>query len=473
MRLSWSDTSKRTYETGLDRGVLYPKNVPPGPVDAVNRAIDPSLELLGGTNNDATRYANPVADTTIKFEGTRSLRQNRLAANAGQDLSSVLLTGYPHTSPYIIPVTPGEYISFSIKGSCTVANALAYVSYAFINNADALLAAANSAAFPMGAAGSWTTAKVENVLVPAGSTYLAITGLSYGPGGYVSTGVEKTYWDAVMVNTGATVKPYFSGATEDQLYTYEWNGTPNQSTSNRRPIVGKAIPWVGLTGVDESGADGAAAYYVDGRPFLFLPKPKEYQANLKAYTYPDEFAQIMGQVEATDGMFLDSQQGDAFDLSYRTLIGNMAEGDSAGYKIHLVYNATVAPAGVSYSTQGQSINPSEFSWDIQAVPTPVTGYRATAHVTIDTRHMSADKLAAIEELIYGSDTVAPSMPSAQDVFDLLKYGDTIVITDNGDGTWTAEGSYHNIYLIGDGIFEIDNVNAVDHGDGTYDISSTP
>jgi hypothetical protein len=65
------------------------------------------------------------------------------------------------------------------------------------------------------------------------------------------------------------------------------------------------------------------------------------------------------------------------------------------------------------------------------------------------------------------------MPSPQVIFDLLTFGDTIIITDNGDGTWQAEGSYENIYMIGDEIFQIDNVNATLHGDGTYTISSTP
>lgn len=239
------------------------------------------------------------------------------------------------------------------------------------------------------------------------------------------------------------------------------------------PREGAAVVWNGLTGVDENGGESAAAYYVDGRPFLFLPKPKEFTATLRAYTYPDEFSAIMGVTEATDGMYLDSQMGDAFDLSYRTMIGNATQGDAFAYKIHLIYNATVAPSAISYQTASSDINPVEFSWDIQAVPVPVEGYRATAHIMIDTRHMDAEKLAAIEDILYGDADTAASLPDPQTVFDTLTYGDAIVIIDNGDGTWEAQGSYHNIYMIGDGIFQIDNVNAVDHGDGTYTVSSTP
>ena len=236
---------------------------------------------------------------------------------------------------------------------------------------------------------------------------------------------------------------------------------------------GRTVAWVGLTSVDETGGEGAAEYYIDGRPFLFLPKPKEYRATLKAYTYPDAFGEIIGEPEVTDGLYFSSQMGDSFGLSYRTRIANAIQGIEAGYKIHLIYNATVVPSAASYSTICADINPLEFSWDIQAVPVKVSGYRPTAHITIDTRHMDATRLAEVETLIYGTSEVAPVLPDPQTIFDLLNFGDTIVITDNGDGTWKAEGSYHNIYMIGDEIFQIDNVNAVDHGDGTYTISSTP
>jgi hypothetical protein len=239
------------------------------------------------------------------------------------------------------------------------------------------------------------------------------------------------------------------------------------------PKSGPAVSWVGLTAVDEAGGEGAATYYVDGRPFLHFPMPKEFRATLKAYTYPDAFSELIGEVEVTDGMYLDSQMGDSFGLSYRTKIADSLRGENAAYKIHLIYNATVVPSAKTYGTIGSQINPVEFAWDIQAVPIRVTGYRPTAHIVIDTRHMDEIRLGEIEALLYGTDTIVASLPEAQTIFDLLSFGDAIIITDNGDGTWQAEGSYHNIYMIGNDVFQIDNVNAVDHGDGTYTISTTP
>ena len=236
---------------------------------------------------------------------------------------------------------------------------------------------------------------------------------------------------------------------------------------------GRAVPWNGLTSVDENGGESAVAYYLDGRPYLFVPQPKEFSANLKAYTFPDEFSSLMGQLEVADGMYLDSQQSDQFHLSYRTIVADSIRGVAGNYKIHVIYNATVTPSTMTYSTITSEVNPVEFSWDIQAVPAYVPGYRATAHITIDTRHMDPNKLALIEAILYGTGNSYPRMPQPSELLDMLGFGEAIIITDNGDGTWTAEGSYQNITVDeASGLFQIRNVDAVDNGDGTYTISST-
>lgn len=238
------------------------------------------------------------------------------------------------------------------------------------------------------------------------------------------------------------------------------------------PKTSPAVPWNGLTSVDEEGGEGAQSYYIDGRPFLFMPKPKEYKATVNAYTYPDAFSEIMGVAEVADGMYLDSQIGDSFDMSYRTLVGNGLEGIDHGYKIHLIYNASVTPQSLTYESVSNSINPSTFSWEIQAVPVRVSGFRPTAHIIIDTRHMSQSKIDAVEALLYGNESGDAHMPSPQVIFDLLSFGDGIIVTDKGDGTVEIEGSYDNITLLPGGLVRIDNVDAIDNGDGTVTITTT-
>jgi hypothetical protein len=245
-----------------------------------------------------------------------------------------------------------------------------------------------------------------------------------------------------------------------------------QLCSTKETYVSTAVPWNGLTSVDEEGGDGAVEYYIDGRPFLYLPRPKEYKATLSAFTYPDEFSELMGVSEVADGMYLDSQISSSFDLSYRTKVGNGIDGVEHGYKIHLVYNATVTPQSSNYESMSNSINPTMFSWEIQAVPVLVEGYRPTAHIIIDTRHMDETRIQALEALLYGDADTAPRMPNPQVIFDLLNYGGAIIVTDNGDGTFDVEGSYDDVYMIEPGVFRVDRVDGQNNGDGTFTISST-
>lgn len=226
--------------------------------------------------------------------------------------------------------------------------------------------------------------------------------------------------------------------------------------------------WDGFTGVDSEGAEEAASFYVNGRPFLYLPKPKEYEGSIRAYTYPDEFEPMMGIVEATDGMFLDSQVSESFDLSYRTIVEKSSR---VGYKLHLVYNAIVVPQSVAFEALSDSINPIEFSWDIKAVPVRVGGYRSTAHIVIDTTEITMSRLEQIETLLYGTNASDPVMPSPRVIFDILSSGDTIVVTVHDDGTWSARGSDRNVYMVSPGVFQIDNVNATHNEDGTFTITT--
>jgi hypothetical protein len=76
-------------------------------------------------------------------------------------------------------------------------------------------------------------------------------------------------------------------------------------------------------------------------------------------------------------------------------------------------------------------------------------------------------------MVYGTYGMDAYLPSIQTLFDMMNYGEIVVIRDNGDGTWEAEGSYK--YISVDeytGEFSINNVTANDHGDGTYDVAST-
>jgi hypothetical protein len=472
-RLAWSAPEGRMFDTGLDRGVLYPKkNPPPGPLVATNLFNNPKVGVNtgwvvnAGTGGTASRLysASGGWENFPYVQATWTVAPTASVPNAPRvSLDSLLPTG---------TVVAGRNYSFGARVWSSVP--FARLQVVWVNAADAVLSTSTSgSATPVGnVANTATEVKFENVTAPAGAVKCQVWAL---PDALPVVGSTFKVTAAMMVEGPSlpSSPSYFDGDTEDDgVHSYEWMSAPNSSRSVQRELVTLSVPWVGLTHVEEQGGDGAAAYYIDGRPFLYLPKPKEYSATIRAYTYPDAFAEIMGVAEVADGMYLDSQPGAAFDLSYRTLVGSALQGLDHGYKIHLVYNAVVTPQSLTYDTLGGSINPVEFAWEIQAVPVRVEGFRPTAHIIIDTRHMDPEKIEAIENLLYGYANGLPHMPSPQTIFDILSYGDTIIVTDMGDGTFTVEGSYDNVYMVGPGEFRVDNVDGYHNSDGTFVISST-
>lgn len=470
-RLSWAPNG--LYETGLDRGVFYPKNPPLGPLITSNLVYNsaPTAYQSGGITanrwfgGDSATGSYAIVSSEAAPTGRNSFARKTWSSASETNGD----TGFEvDLADSVLSVIESDVVRMGFWARNNSPTLKALTSSLFYADTGARVQLSPTRDF---SPGIWTWFEFSWAIQTSGT--IATTSVDITAFGDLWQAGESMDLAGVIITKNMPIDPdgWFDGNTVSSgLYSYAWSGEENNSVSYKRQIVGSAIPWNGLTSVDENGADSAVSYYVDGRPFLFFPKPKEFQATIKAYTYPDEFAAVMGLVEAADGMYLDSQVGDAFDMSYRTLIGDGVQGTDAAYKIHLIYNATVAPQSLTYESMSNSINPTDLSWDIQAVPVRIDGYRPTAHVVIDTRHMDADRIAEIEGMIYGDDTHAPAMPSPQTIFDILSFGDAIVVTDNGDGTWQAEGSYKNIYLIGDGVFQIDNINAVDNGDGSFTIS---
>lgn len=471
-RLSWNAPSERFFETGLDRGVFYPKNRPTPAVVGTNDVLNPRAEIGSGVTLWTTAAGAGGVCTNEHFT---SGGWNNLPYR------SALWTTAPTSENYqqriytmqLIPVVENEVISVGLRGWRNSTKSTQLIISLYTNGVYVTNVTSTYIGNP---ANTWALIKKENILVPAGINGIRVD--FYG-GLFNNMAVgDRMSATALMVARGETLPEYFDGETEfgrSPAYICSWSGAPNNSISEKRAVVDTAFPWNGLTNVEESGGEEAIASYIDGRPYLYFPPPKDYAGTLSAYTYPDEFANVMGlqEVDDVDGMYLDSQVGDTFDLSYRTLVGDGVKGQDLGYKIHLVYNATATPQGKTFESLSDNINPTEFSWDLKAVPVAIEGYRPTAHVVIDTRHMTATHIANVEEILYGDDTTAPSMPSPEDLMELLTFGDAIIITDNGDGTWTAEGPRSQLHLIDVDTFTIEDVETTDYGNGTFQVSTTP
>jgi len=226
------------------------------------------------------------------------------------------------------------------------------------------------------------------------------------------------------------------------------------------------VPWNGLVSVDTS-TEGASVtpYYFDGQKNYAAFSEGDFSAKITAITYPEPFEEFL---EYVPGMYLDNQPPKSFGLSYRTLIADDLVGESLGYKIHILYNLIAVEDSIQNKTIDSNVAPISFVWNVTSVPETFPGRRPTAHVTLDSTKLLPEALAVIEDILYGTVTDEPRLPTALE----LVYYTGVTITDNEDGTWTAEGASYFIEMLDANTFQIDGANVTTIDANEYQISST-
>lgn len=211
----------------------------------------------------------------------------------------------------------------------------------------------------------------------------------------------KLVWDQIGE------KKYESGVSSGVLY----------------PMVGgtypKGVAWNGLTGVTESptGAE-AKALYADNSKYLSLTSAEEFAATLTAYFYPDEFAVLDGSAELVPGVTVGQQKRGIFGLAYKTDIGTDVD-ENAGYIIKLVYGAQAAPSEKAHSSKNDSPDAVNMSWKLSTTPVKVAGFKPTATLNIDSTKLSAEKLALVENVLFGTDSTDAHLPFPDEIATII------------------------------------------------------
>lgn len=214
--------------------------------------------------------------------------------------------------------------------------------------------------------------------------------------------MSKLIWDKVGERT------YETGVSKGVLYPQAAEGTYPQG-----------VAWNGLTAVTESpsGAE-ATPLYADNIKYLNLMSAEEFGATIEAYTYPDEFGVCNGEAALTEGVSIGQQARKAFGMAYQTKVGNDIDSE-AGYKIHLIYGALAAPSEKAYNTVNDSPEAITFSWEVTTTPVEVTGFKPTATLVIDSTKVEAEKMAAIEKVLYGDADVEARLPLPNEVLSII------------------------------------------------------
>lgn len=210
---------------------------------------------------------------------------------------------------------------------------------------------------------------------------------------------------------GVGEKLYETGVDHGVLYI------PNGSG-----VYDTGFAWNGLVSVNEtpSGAE-PNPQYADNIKYLNLLSAEAFGGTIEAFTYPDEFGQCDGSVEPEVGVVVGQQSRKSFGMCYRTKIGNDVDGADHGYKLHLLYGCLVSPSEKAYSTVNESPEAITFSWEFTSTPAPVTGYKPTSLIVIDSTKVQSADLAALEAILYGNSTgpVQPKLPTPDEVIALF------------------------------------------------------
>ncbi len=204
--------------------------------------------------------------------------------------------------------------------------------------------------------------------------------------------MPKLKWDQ------DTKRYYETGTSHGVLYVKNDNGYEN------------GVAWNGLTAFSESpsGAEETELYAND-KKYGSLRSAEKFGGTLEAYTYPEAFEQCDGSLEVATGVTIGQQPRKAFGFTYQTVVGNDVSNDY-GFKLHIIWNATVSPSEKSYASINDSPEAITFSWELATTPTEVTvgnETKYTASMVIDTTKLEDGKqnakLLALLDTLYGTD----------------------------------------------------------------------
>ena len=184
----------------------------------------------------------------------------------------------------------------------------------------------------------------------------------------------------------------------------------------------KGAAWNGLTSVDEKPDGGDPNdLWADNIKYGSILSAEKFAFGIEAYQSPKEFDACDGSAEPVPGVLVGQQKRQPFGFTWRSLIGNdTATEEDDGYLLHLVWNATAQPSERNYETVNDSPDAMTLSWDCDTTPVPIKGLRPSAHMEINSLRVDKAKLAKLEEKLYGTDSTEATLPSPDEVLELLK-----------------------------------------------------
>lgn len=199
---------------------------------------------------------------------------------------------------------------------------------------------------------------------------------------------------------------YETGVKNGVLYLLNYNGT-----------YGRGVVWNGITAVNVT-PEGAEAtdIYADDIKYASFRSVEKLNATIECFQYPVEFNACEGHGQAIPGLSLGQQARRSFGFCYKTSIGSdMDTSPGSDYKLHIIYNALCLPSEKAYQTTNDSPDAVTHSFELSTTPVKTGEYRPVSYIVIDSRKVSREKLARIEELLYGTELTDAQLPNPYSV----------------------------------------------------------
>jgi hypothetical protein len=210
------------------------------------------------------------------------------------------------------------------------------------------------------------------------------------------------------------------------------------------PKNAPGVSWGGLISVEESEEDGGFYIsYVDGQKFMREKASNGFSAKVESLSPPIKI-----------------DKSYSYGFSYRT------EDD-----LHLIYNAQFQALSHTFSTLNETTPELKFGWDVSTKPALVERMHPTSHLIVNLKDAYPGAIAALEDVLYGTDVTTPRLPTFLEILDIFEPWSMFTVVDNGDGSWSAIGPASMVNLLDANTFQINSPSLTWLDANTYEVSS--
>lgn len=224
-----------------------------------------------------------------------------------------------------------------------------------------------------------------------------------------------------------------SGISKGVVYFYNKNA--RNVYRNRENAVqyllgehfyGNGRNWNGLRSVSISAdkTEGAFAYQ-DDVPIEEHTNMADIKVHIQAVNFPEEFMPCIGETLLDEGVSIAQQDRSIFGLSYVTNPCEAFDGLSYDYEIHIIYGMTAGVTQRQFITESDNQVVLAYNWDCETVPEPfsdplkIPSAELVIRVRNDKGQDYLNKIAYIEDCLYGTENSEPFLPMPDDIIEII------------------------------------------------------